>query len=79
MVLRGAILRDHFRLEIFGRLIGCIIGASAIGGIIGPYLGGWLFDVLETYRPLWFSYVGLSVLAGFLALNIKSGRRSVSY
>ncbi|MEE8541959.1 MAG: MFS transporter [Desulfobacterales bacterium] len=77
MVLRGAILRDHFRLEIFGRLIGCIVGASAIGGIIGPYLGGWLFDVLGTYRPLWFSYIGLSVLAGFLALNIRSGRQSV--
>lgn len=79
MVLRGAILRDHFRLEIFGRLIGCIVGASAIGGIIGPYLGGWLFDVLGTYRPLWFSYIGFSVLAGFMALNIRSGRRPVSY
>ncbi len=77
MVLRGAILRDHYRLEIFGRLIGCIVGASAIGGIIGPYLAGWLFDVLGTYRPLWFSYIGLSVLAGYLARNIRSDRRLV--
>jgi sugar phosphate permease len=71
MVLRGSILRDYFGRDDFGKMIGIIMGSGAVGGIIGPTLAGWMFDVLGTYQPVWFIFFVLSGLATVLILRIK--------
>jgi OFA family oxalate/formate antiporter-like MFS transporter len=51
--LRGAMIQSYFGQEAFGRLIGLVMGASAIGGIIGPTLAGYLFDTTGSYILTW--------------------------
>ena len=71
MVLRGSIIREYFGRDSFGKLIGIVMGSASIGGIIGPTLAGWIFDILGSYRSIWFVFAGLIGLAVFLALRMK--------
>ncbi len=71
VVLRGSIIREYFGRDAFGKIIGMVQGAGAIGGIIGPTLGGWTFDVMRSYDLIWFVLTGLSVLCVLIASRIK--------
>jgi OFA family oxalate/formate antiporter-like MFS transporter len=71
MVLRGAILREYFGKESFGKMIGFVMGAASIGGIIGPTLAGWGFDSLGSYRFIWLIFSGLTVLAVLLVWRVR--------
>jgi len=71
MVLRGAILREYFGRNSFGKMIGITMGSASIGGIIGPTVAGWAFDTFESYHLVWLVFCGLSGLAIHLALKIK--------
>jgi MFS family permease len=53
ITLRGAMIQSYFGREAFGRLIGLLMGASAVGGIIGPTLAGYLFDTTGSYTFTW--------------------------
>ena len=44
MVIGRTILSEYFGREYFGKLLGIMIGAASIGGIIGPTFAGWIFD-----------------------------------
>jgi MFS family permease len=74
MVLRGAILRDYFGTQAFGKLIGIVMGAGSVGGIIGPTVAGWIFDTLGSYRPVWFVLSGLTFLASALVLQVRPAK-----
>jgi len=54
--LRGAILREYFGREAFGKILGILTGFAAIGGSIGPILAGWVFDTLGSYRLIWLVF-----------------------
>jgi len=71
IVLRGAILREYFGRNSFGKMIGITMGAGSIGGIIGPTLAGWLFDTVGSYRLIWLVFCVLSALAISLVLKIE--------
>lgn len=60
MVLRGAILREYFGKESFGKMIGFVMSSASIGGIIGPTLAGWVFDTQGSYLLIWLTFAGLS-------------------
>ena len=70
-VLRGAILREYFGSDSFGKMIGILMGFASIGGIIGPTLAGWVFDALGSYDFIWLAFAGSLTLAIMLALRIK--------
>jgi MFS family permease len=74
--LRGAIVREYFGRVYFGRLLGIIIGMSAIGGVIGPSAAGWTFDNVGGYQPVWLSFAGTTVIAIVLLLRIKTPGQS---
>ncbi|UCG64563.1 MAG: MFS transporter [Deltaproteobacteria bacterium] len=71
VVLRGAILRDYFGRDSFGKLIGIIMGSAAIGEVIGPALAGWTFDTLGSYQIVWLAFSGAIGMAIILILRIK--------
>jgi OFA family oxalate/formate antiporter-like MFS transporter len=71
MVLRGAILREYFGRDSFGRILGITMGCAAAGGIIGPTLTGWVFDILGSYDIVWLIFCGLTGLTILLALKLK--------
>jgi MFS family permease len=70
-VLRGAILRDYYGRDSFGKTLGIVLGSSSLGGIVGPTLAGWVFDTWGTYRFVWYSFSVLLLFTIFLVLQIK--------
>lgn len=71
MVLRAAILRDYYGRVFFGKLLGILMGASAVGGVIGPTAAGWVFDRMGSYHLIWQIFCGLLVIAVFFLLTLK--------
>ncbi|MGD2125077.1 MAG: MFS transporter [Desulfobacteraceae bacterium] len=71
MVMRGAILREYFGTASFGKMLGIIMGAASLGGIMGPTLAGWIFDKLADYRFAWLLLCSLTFLAVGLISKIK--------
>jgi MFS family permease len=41
---------DVFAGPHLGTILGVVQSGGGLGGVIGPYLGGWLFDVTGSYR-----------------------------
>jgi len=72
MVLRVSMLREYFGLSSFGKLLGVIMGAASLGGIIGPPLAGWVFDARQSYYMIWMVFAGSVALAILLVLRIES-------
>jgi OFA family oxalate/formate antiporter-like MFS transporter len=71
IVLRGAIMREYFGRDSFGKILGVTYGSGAIGGIIGPTLAGWAFDTLKTYHVVWLAFCGLNALAVWLVMKMR--------
>ncbi len=71
VVLRGAILREYFGRDSFGKILGITYGSSGIGGIIGPTLAGWAFDTLGEYHIVWLSFSGLNALAIWMIMKMR--------
>ncbi len=71
MVLRGSIVREYFGQAAMGRLLGFVMAAASLGGLIGPTLAGWLYDTVGDYRVLWavFSVAMLLTLPFILRLG----------
>lgn len=76
MVLRAAILREYYGKASFGKLIGILLGASAVGGIIGPTAAGWVFDSTGSYILIWRIFCLSLAIAAFLLITIKSSPKT---
>ena len=74
MVVRGAILREYFGKASFGKMLGIVLGAASVGGIVGPTLAGYAFDLLGNYVPVW-QILSLACLAAVaMTFRIKPHR-----
>lgn len=71
MVLRGAFVREYFGRSSLGKLLGLIRGAAAAGGIIGPTLAGFAFDILGNYHEIWLAFSAITALGIIFILKIK--------
>jgi OFA family oxalate/formate antiporter-like MFS transporter len=71
MVVRGTILREYFGRESFGTILGITMGCAATGGIIGPTVAGWVYDILGSYQLIWLIFCGLIGLTIWLILKIR--------
>ena len=71
MVMRGAIKREYFGRDSFGKMFGILMGFGSIGGIIGPTLAGWSFDTVGSYNTIWLVFCGMIGLAIGLMLRIR--------
>jgi MFS transporter, OFA family, oxalate/formate antiporter len=71
MILMRTILRQYSGRDSFGRMLGFLMGAGAIGGIIGPTFAGWVYDTFGNYQVTWLIFCGFSGLSIWLILKIK--------
>jgi hypothetical protein len=46
LLLTGTTLREYFKRDSFGTLLGITMGSASIGGIIGPTFAGWGIDTV---------------------------------
>ena len=74
MILRGAMLREHFGVGSFGKLLGITMGMASMGGMIGPPVAGWVYDNWGVYKPLWFVFCGLMGMAILIISTARSPR-----
>jgi MFS family permease len=66
--LRPALTRQHFGGGHFGSVFGLVIGINAIGGIAGPPLAGWSYDVWADYTIVWLVLAAMALVAAVLIL-----------
>jgi MFS transporter, OFA family, oxalate/formate antiporter len=62
-----ALLREYFGRARLATVLGVVMGASALGSMVGPPLAGLAFDRLGSYEVAWFAFAGL-VIAGMISL-----------
>lgn len=55
----------------FSMLYGFVFGGHQIGGFLGAWLGGRLFDATGSYDVMWWLSIGLAIMAALLAAPIK--------
>lgn len=69
MVLRGSIVAYYYDKRVFGTLMGILMGFSAVGGIIGPTVTGWVFDHWNNYSYAWCGFGVLLIASAFLSMK----------
>lgn len=72
--LLSAIPADLFSGKHFGAILGCVNGGGGLGGFIGPFLAGYLFDITGDY-DLAFIVSSLAIVASAVAAWLASPRR----
>jgi len=70
----AASVTDIFQGQRVGAVIGCVWFSFAIGGCIGPWLGGWIFELTHSYQAAFI--VTLSLYAvGCAAIWLAAPRK----
>ena len=69
--LTNGIVAQIFGVKYLSMLSGFAFFAHQIGGFMGAYLGGYLFDVTGSYNIVWMIAIALSVIAAVVNLPIK--------
>jgi MFS family permease len=71
MPLYAVIARENFPLRMMGTIIGGSAMAGSLGMATGPLLGGWIFDATGTYGWLYIASFGMGLGATLIALTFK--------
>ena len=78
-IVRSAITSEAFGRLHFGSILGVMMGLSAVGGIAGPFIGGWAFDTWGSYQYLWWAYSGLLVVGTIIIATMPlPGRQAAA-
>ena len=82
MPLYSVIARENFPLRMMGTIIGGSAMAGSLGMATGPLLGGWIFDTTGSYGWLYISSFGMGIGAALIALTFRPfshvGRKSLA-
>lgn len=60
-------------------MFGVVFFSHQVGGFLGVWLGGRVFDATGSYVPVWLMAVGLSAAAVFIHLPIQDQRQTVPF
>jgi MFS family permease len=64
--LTNGIVAQVFGVRYLGTLFGFVFLGHQIGGFLGVWLGGLVFEATRSYEPVWIVAMGLGVLAAAL-------------
>lgn len=73
----ASLVASHLGLKIMGLAMGLITGGHALGGALGAFAGGYLFDQFARYSEMWLVAIAATILAGLIVLLLKDGRAAV--
>lgn len=59
----ASLVASHLGLERMGLAMGLISAGHAVGGALGAFVGGYVFDSTATYVLVWWSGVWLAILS----------------
>ena len=67
----AALVGKLFGIRYLATLFGLTLLSHQIGGFLGAYLGGLVFEANNDYQWMWWADIGLSALAALINLPIK--------
>lgn len=67
----ASLVASHLGLRVMGLAMGLISAGHSLGGAVGAFLGGWLFDLFARYDWVWLLSIVLALLAGLLVLLLR--------
>ena len=68
--LTGGVVAQIFGTRYMATLFGCAFVSHQLGGFVGIWAGGWLFDVTGNYLVVWWASIVLGVVAAAFNLPI---------
>ena len=71
MPLYAVIVRENFPLKMMGTIIGGTAMAGSLGMSLGPLLGGMIYDHFNTYMWLYVGSWGMGIAATLIALTFR--------
>ena len=69
--LTTSLVAQIFGIQYLGTLFGIIFFSHQIGSFLGVWLGGWAYDNLGTYDPVWWLGAGLGLIAAVVHMPIN--------
>jgi MFS family permease len=75
----SAIPADVFAGPSLGAILGVVQAGGGVGGAVGPFLGGWIFDVTGSYQLAFLAAaiaIAGAAVAAWLAARPVTGARS---
>jgi MFS family permease len=71
MPLYAVIVRENFPLRMMGTIIGGTAMAGSLGMSLGPLVGGLLYDRLDSYAYLYIASWGMGLAAFLIAMTFR--------
>jgi MFS family permease len=72
--LTNGVVSQVFGVRYISTLFGFVFFGHQLGGFLGVWLGGMVFDATHSYDWLWACSIGLGLLAAVLHLPINDGQ-----
>lgn len=69
--LTTGIVAQVFGVRYMATLFGIVFFSHQVGSFLGVWLGGYLYDSIGTYDPVWWAGIALGVLAALIHLPIN--------
>lgn len=69
--LTSGIVAQIFGVRYMATLFGIVFFSHQIGSFLGVWLGGYFYDTLGSYDPVWWMNIALGVFAAIVHLPIK--------
>lgn len=70
----ASLVATHIGRNVMGITMGLIFALHSIGGALGSFMGGWLFEMFARYDWVWTVSVFLALLAALLSILIRENR-----
>jgi predicted MFS family arabinose efflux permease len=67
----AALVGKLFGIRYLATLLGLTLLSHQIGGFLGAYLGGLVFEANNDYQWMWWADIALSAFAALINLPIK--------
>jgi MFS family permease len=71
MPLYAVIVRENFPLRMMGTIIGGTAMAGSLGMSLGPLVGGMLYDRFDSYAYLYVASWGMGIAAFLIAMTFR--------
>jgi MFS family permease len=75
--LTQALRADLFGRKIFATIGGLIMPFTTLGGVAGPIFAGYVYDVTDSYRIAFYTFVVLILLSGLTFLFVRPPKQAV--
>lgn len=70
--LTSGLVGQIFGVRYLSTLFGIVFLGHQMGGFLGAWLGGWVYDVTQSYDLMWYGALGLGVFAALIHLPINA-------